>query len=414
LQQLRLFDPACGCGNFLVIAYCELRRLERAIDSQLVANGAHPSAGRVGLHQFYGIEKDPLAAAIARTTLLLVAQLGLTDKDCPGEPTVAAPWHPNSPTIHAENALRIDWQDVLPPSPSTFIFGNPPFVGKKERTEAQKHDMLLVFGNQPRIGVLDYATCWLHKAARYMVGTSTEAAFVSTNSITHGEQPSVLWEALGSPQPSIHFAHRTFNWTGEARGVAQVHCVILGFRFVNSCHEKRLFDYKDMHSQAKKLRVTNINAYLIDGPSVLITKRRKPLVKGILAAREGSKLGDWGHLCLNGEEFEALRADPLVSRYLRPLVGAVEMIHGINRWCLWFGDGLPRESEARRSPWVATRLRAVQAARLASTKASTRTMARQPGRFLERRQPTQRYLMIPCVSSSRRHYIPMRFYEPTT
>lgn len=413
LGQLTFFDPACGCGNFLVIAYRELRALERETLQRLYPENVQMTTQlgllrRVNVDQFYGIEIEEFPAKIAETAMYLMdhlenerlgAAFGVNIVDLPL--TAAA-------NIHVANALQLDWNEVLSANDCSFLYGNPPFVGKKERSADQKADMEIVFGRSSGIGVLDYVSCWYRKAADYMTSGQIEAAFVSTNSITHGEQPPVLWPALECPDLRIRFAHRTFNWTSEARGAAHVHCVIIGFGIGDSGRRPVLYDYTDVNGDPAEATAANINAYLADAPDVLVAKRRRPLVDDVLPAREGNKLGDWGYLTFSAEEVDDVRSDPIASRYLRPLVGAEEMINDVERWCLWLEDARPED--IRRSPVLARQLELVRRKREASDKTSTREMANQPGRFLELRQPDSEYLLLPCVSSSRRRYIPMRFY----
>ncbi|MCK6586010.1 MAG: hypothetical protein L6Q76_00340 [Polyangiaceae bacterium] len=420
LTKLKFFDPACGCGNFLVIAYREIRRLETDALRRLRARegrGDQRSIDvtiecRVRVDQFYGIESEELPAKIARAALYLMNTLANREVSAEfGQHDARFPI-PAAPHIVIGNALRIDWNQVLPASACSYVFGNPPFVGKKERTAEQRADMDLVFGTGGGVGVLDYVTAWYKKAIRYVAGVPATVAFVSTNSITCGEQPPVLWKSFGSSSPEIFFAHRTFNWTSEARGAAHVHCVIIGFAMHPPSGPRYLFDYPDIDGEPTARTANNINAYLVDAPDILIHKRRTPLLPTVSQAREGNKLGDWGHLTFGPDDVAQVRADPIAVKYLRPLVGAEEMLNGLERWCLWLDGADPRD--IRSSPLLVQRLAAVRKERASSNKAGTREMASSPGSFLEVRQPTKPYLLLPCVSSSRRAYIPMRFYDART
>lgn len=429
LVRLRFLDPACGCGNFLVVAYREVRRLETDALRRLRKLEERDSRGnaalraaqlsvdvtldfRVRVDQFYGIECEEFPAKIARTALYLIDHLANQEVSKEfGQHYVRFPI-PASPHIVIGNALRMDWKDVLRPADCSYIFGNPPYVGKKERTAAQRADMDAVFGTTGGVGILDYVTGWYKLAIKYMAGVGTKAAFVSTNSITAGEQPPTLWKSFGEPPPHIHFAHRTFNWKSEAPGAAHVHCVIIGFAMHAPTRARQLFDYPDIDNEPNVSVATNINAYLVDAQNVLISKRRSPLLSTISTAREGSKLGDWGHLTFDEQTVAVVQSDRVAKKYLRPLVGAEEMLNDVKRWCLWL-DGVD-PSDVRSSPLLQRQLAAVQKERAKSDKPTTRDMAAKPGSFLETRQPSTRYLLLPCVSSSRRTYIPMKFYEADT
>lgn len=429
LVKLRFLDPACGCGNFLVVAYRELRHLEtdalrrlRKLEERDSRGNAALSAAqlsvdvtldfRVRVDQFYGIECEEFPAKIARTALYLIDHLANQEVSKEfGQHYVRFPI-PAAPNIIIGNALRMDWSDVLPPANCSYILGNPPYVGKKERTVSQRADMDAVFGTTGGVGVLDYVAGWYKKAINYMVGVGTKAAFVSTNSITAGEQPPTLWKSFGSSPPEIHFAHRTFNWKSEAPGAAHVHCVIIGFAMHPPARPRQLFDYTDIDSEPFVGPAGNINAYLVDGPNVLVHKRRNPLLSTISTAREGSKLGDWGHLTFDEQTVAAVQADPVARKYLRPLVGAEEMLNDLSRWCLWLDSADP--SDIRSSPLLQRHVADVRKERLESDKPTTKSMADKAGSFLETRQPSARYLLLPCVSSSRRKYIPMKFYDADT
>jgi hypothetical protein len=362
--------------------------------------------------QFYGIECEEFPAKIARTALYLIDHLANQEVSREfGQHYVRFPI-PAVPHIIIGNALRMNWNDVLHPVDCSYILGNPPFVGKKERNASQRADMDAVFGTTGGVGVLDYVTAWYKKAIKYMVGVGTKAAFVSTNSITAGEQPPTLWKSFGSAPPEIHFAHRTFNWKSEAQGAAHVHCVIIGFAMHPPAQPRRLFDYANIDGEPIVGLAGNINAYLVDAPNVLVAKRRSPLLSTVSPAREGSKLGDWGHLTFDEETVAPVLADPIARKYLRPLVGAEEMLNSLSRWCLWLDRADP--SDIRSSLLLQRHLADVRKERLKSDKPSTKSMADKPGNFLETRQPSARYLLLPCVSSSRRKYIPMKFYDADT
>lgn len=429
LVKLRFLDPACGCGNFLVVAYREVRRLETEALRRLRRLEERDSRGnaalrvaqlsvditldfRVRVDQFYGIECEEFPAKIAGTALYLIDHLANREVSKEfGQHYIRFPI-PAAPHIVIGNALRMDWSKVLSPRDCTYLLGNPPYVGKKERTPSQREDMDVVFGTSGGVGVLDYVAAWYKKAVEYMSGVTTTAAFVSTNSITCGEQPAVLWKSFGERLPDIHFAHRTFNWKSEAQGAAHVHCVIIGFAMCAPVRPRRIFDYGDINEEPVVNTAANINAYLVDAPNVLVSKRRSPLLSTISTAREGSKLGDWGHLIFDEQTVKPVLADPVAKKYLHALVGAEEMLNDVERWCLWLEGADPKD--IRSSPLLQRQLSAVRKARAESDKLKTKEMANKPGSFLECRQPTSRYLLLPCVSSSRRKYIPMKFYDADT
>ncbi len=298
LSNLRFLDPACGCGNFLVIAYRELRLIELEVLRRLYpANLSSQSlwvaeAVQVDVDQFYGIEIEEFPAQIAQVALWLMDhQMNMLVSEQFGNYFARLPLV-KSPTIVHDNALRLDWRSVVPPEKLSYILGNPPFVGKKEQNSAQKADLMAVFAGAKGAGVLDFVAGWYLLAARYIANTRIRCAFVSTNSITQGEQVGVLWSELYRMGIHIQFAHRTFKWSNEARGKAAVHCVIVGFAF-DGLSSPRLFDYPRPEDDPTELKATSINPYLVDAPVALLDKRMKPNLqcpqKWTLAAR-GSRL----------------------------------------------------------------------------------------------------------------------------
>ncbi len=431
IGRLKFLDPACGCGNFLVIAYRELRLLELEILRTVRASGQMHinifQLVQVDVDQFYGIEIEEFPSQIAQVALwltdhqmnmLVSEEFGLYFRRLPL--THAA-------KIHCSNALQMDWNDVVSVYEVDYILGNPPFVGKKEQSAEQKADMSLIFGDIKGSGVLDYVTAWYLKAVNYVRGDEkisnlldslptmskpprdrVRVAFVSTNSITQGEQVGVFWNELLRRGVKIHFAHRTFRWSNEARGKAAVHCVIVGFALHDTEH-KILFDYDDIKGEPHALETRNINPYLVDATSVIVTKRLTP-VSNAPEMVFGTKLVDDGHLVLSPEERLLLLNDyPQMKRYLRPLIGGDEFLNGTSRWCLWLNDANP--TELRACPPVMKRIELVRRFRLASKKDPTVQLAETPSLFGEIRQPDTDYLLIPKVSSERRHYIPLGFLE---
>jgi hypothetical protein len=412
LATLKFLDPACGCGNFLVIAYRELRELELEVlkrqfatqQSILVHVQDHVF---IDVDQFYGIEIEEFPAQIAQVAMWLMDhQMNLRVSEHFGENVVRLPLKKSATIVHG-NALRLDWNEVVPASELDYVLGNPPFIGKKEQNTEQKADMSVVFKGVKGAGVLDFVTAWYVKAAEMMqVNPAIRSAFVSTNSISQGEQVGVLWSELYRRGMHIQFAHRTFRWSNEAKGKAAVHCVIVGYSSQED-GEKRLFDYQSVGSEPQELTVRIINAYLVDGVEVLITRREHPL-SASPEVNKGSEATDFGHLFLDVEERKTLLlSSPLAAKFLRKAYGSDELINHIERWCLWLSDASPEE--LRNMPAVLERIEKVRKARSASGKARTREWASRSSLFSENRQPAIGYLAIPKVSSERRTYLPMAF-----
>jgi hypothetical protein len=437
LPTLRFFDPACGCGNFLIIAYREVRRLEldclRRIRKEEARQGARGTSryrgpergqrlageGQLGIDvaieskvhvgQFYGIEVEEFPARIAETAMHLIDHLENLALSAEFGEYYAR--FPIADTAHItiDNALRVDWDTVLPPDRCDYLFGNPPFVGKQHRDGKQKADMDLVFGGAPGSGVLDYVSAWYRKAADYAHTHDTRVAFVSTNSVVQGEQVAVLWPDLLSRGVQIDFAHRTFNWTSETSGRAHVHVVIIGFSDGGKRSRKLLFDHLTLDGAVtEELIVANINPYLVDAPSVVAVKRKTPLAD-VPVCRFGNMPNDKQFLILEPEEKDAVLAeDPVASKYLRELIGAEEMINGKHRYCLWLVGAAP--ADIRNSRVLKERVAAVRAYREQSTRSATQALAATPALFGEIRQPKTRYLCLPRHTSMNRQYIPLAFY----
>jgi hypothetical protein len=420
LAEMRLLDPACGCGNFLVVSYRELRLLELEILRRLLKRQQLTDIGAVlklDVDRMYGIEIEEWPARIAEVAMWLMDhQMNQRLSEEFGEYFVRLPLI-SSPHIHHGNALRIDWNDVLPAGKCTHVLGNPPFVGKKEQTKQQKAELQAVWKNVKGTGVLDYVTCWYRKAAEFVRGTRISVAFVSTNSISQGEQVAVLWETLhGAFGLDIQFAHRTFAWESEARGKAHVHCVIIGFR-QGVEGKRRLFEYERARSDPHEICCSNINAYLTDAPSVLIKKRSKPLngapliCYGSMMIDKDRKAGGEEGLILSPEHRQSMiQACPDLAPYIRRLYGGDEFLNNTERWCLWLVDAPPRL--LRSCPPLRRRLQGIREFRLGSSRKRTRELAATPHLFGEIRQPAGRYLLVPKVSSENRRYIPIGFVAP--
>jgi hypothetical protein len=411
LRRLNFLDPACGCGNFLVIAYRELRLLELEIlrasrASEQSFLDVH-SLINLNVDQFFGIEIEEFPAQIAQVALWLMDhQMNLLVSEEFGLYFVRIPLQTNS-TIVCGNALQIDWKSVVPPWQVSYILGNPPFVGKKEQSNTQKQDMEHIAGMIQGKGLLDYVTAWYVKAVRFMKGESIHCAFVSTNSITQGEQVGILWRWMLDEGIIIFFAHRTFQWNNEARGKAAVHCVIIGFA-ENDISPKWLFEYEDVRGLPHKIKAENINPYLVDAPNTVLPSRRLPVccVKEMI---KGNEATDNGYLILSDEEKDSLiTQEPLVKRWLRPLLGGEDYLNNGRRWCLWLQDISPKDLSSM--PSVLKRLESVKAFRAASPKAATVAKAKIPYLFGEIRQPKKgSMIIIPKVSSERRYYMPLGF-----
>jgi hypothetical protein len=413
LRGLHLFDPACGCGNFLVLAYRELRLLELDLLRELYAGERVLDIRQlihVDVDQFYGIEIGAWPVEIARVALwLLDHQMNQRVSEAFGQYFQRLPLR-NTPHIVVANALRLDWRTVLPASRCSYLLGNPPFVGKKARTVEQQHDMELIWGEVNGSGILDYVTCWYRKAAEYIEGTRIPVAFVSTNSITQGEQVGVLWiELFGRWHLKIHFGHRTFAWISEARGMAHVHVVIIGFGAFD-VPRKRIYDYDAGEDHVSVIDVRNISPYLIEGSDQALQNRESP-ISDVPEAQFGSMPNDDGNLLLWDEEKrDLLRSEPQARPFVRPILTAKEYLRGIPRWCLWLKDAEP--AAIRRCPQIIERVEAVRTYRQASNREATKRLADSPSLFGEIRQPTSEYVLIPRHSSERRKYIPFGFFGP--
>ena len=416
IANLRFFDPACGCGNFLIVAYREMRLLElevlRALyPAQEKLDIPIKRLCRIDVDRFYGIEVERFPARIATAAMWLTDhQMNRKVSVEMGEYFARIPLV-KSPQIFEGNALQSDWRKVLLPGDNVFVFGNPPFVGYQYRTAEQRADMELVFGEKsPGTQTLDYVCAWHLKAAKFIRGTAARAAFVSTNSISQGEQVGVLWPRLFAEGMKIRFAHRTFNWSNEARGKAHVHVVVVGYGAEDAA-TKTIFEYGDINGEPRAIKAQNINLYFVDAENIAIANRSNPLSLSTPHMSKGSGPNDGGYFLLTGAEKDALlRDEPEAEKFLRRFVGAKEFINSIERWCLWLIAAKPEE--IRRLPLVKKRIEGVRATRAASKKASTRKFADSPTIFTEIRQPKSNYLLVPRVSSESRNYTPIGFLPP--
>ncbi len=415
LASLRFLDPACGCGNFLVVAYRELRALELDVlraqyGEQLPLGLDVGDLARLNVDQFYGIELEEFPALIAETALWLTDhQVNMAFSKAFGRHYARIPLK-KSATIVCGNALRLDWKTVLPPAQCSYVLGNPPFIGKQYMGTEQNADMALVCGNIKAHGLLDYVTAWYVKAAEYIQDTAIRCAFVSTNSITQGEQVGVLWSHLiAQYRIKIHFGHRTFVWHNEASGKAHVHVVVIGFG-TGDVPRKFLFEYDGSGKQSVSSGTANLSPYLIFGSETVILSRRKPLASPV-ALSFGNMPNDGGYLLLSeSERRQLVTEEPTASQFIRPFMGPDELLYRVPRWCLWLADADPKALRA--CPQIMARIASVRAHRERSTRATTRELAATPGLFGEIRQPQQRYLVIPKTGSVRRVYYPIAFVDP--
>lgn len=427
IAKITLLDPACGCGNFLVISYRELRKIENEIIARIYKQGsAKIEAGhmllplgvdvkklsKLSVEHMYGIEIDPFAAEVAKLSLWLMDHLMNVELGkLFGEPYKKLPLT-EAPHIVRDNALTLDWGSVVPKEKLTYILGNPPFLGSKIMSAEQRKEIAVLFHDVPGAGVLDFVTGWYLRAAKYIQGTAINVAFVSTNSITQGEQVGILWKEMTERYGCyIQFAHRTFRWTNEASGKAAVYCVIVGFG-LTAGEKQRIFEYDDIKGEPKGITAKHINSYLVDAPDAFILSRSKP-ISAVPEIGIGNKPIDGGlYLFAKDKKDDFIRDEPGSKKYFRRWIGSDEFLNGYERWCLWLGDAEPKDLKAM--PEVMRRIESVRQFRLMSTSAPTRKLAERPTRFHVENMPAGNYLVLPKVSSERRKYIPIDFETFTT
>ncbi len=417
LAKLRFFDPACGCGNFLVLTYRELRKLELEVLLELHGQQHEMSLddvnrlSKLNVHQFYGTEIEEFPARIAEVALWLTDhQANVALSQAFGQFYQRLPLRA-SPHIHVGNALRLDWNKIIPPDECSFVLGNPPFVGHHLQTPEQKEDQHIVLANIQANGVLDYVCNWYVKAAEYIRGTPLRVAFVSTSSISQGEQAGLLWsEMFQRYHAKIQFAHRTFPWQSEARGKAHVHVVIIGFGMLDR-DDKRIYDYDHDGEKVTVIPARNISAYLVEGGDTVLKNRTNPICP-VPEMQWGSKPTDGGHFILSKEERDALlNKEPQAAKFVRPYVGATEFLYSQERWCLWLVDAQP--DELAKMPHVRERVAAVKSFREQSKAPSTREYAKLPTRFRQLAQPESEYIIVPLHTSESRAYVPFGYLPPT-
>ena len=415
LASLSFLDPACGSGNFLTETYLSLRRLENKIllelsHGQVTMYTASESPIQVSISQFYGIEINDFAVTVAKTALWIAeSQMMKETEKILLVPLEFLPLKTNACIVEG-NALRMDWESVVPKSRLNYIMGNPPFVGYSLQSKSQKDDILSVYVDEngkpyKAAGKIDYVAGWYFKATQLMQGTAIRTELVSTNSITQGEQVSAVWEPLFT-RFGIHidFAHRTFRWDSEANAKAHVHCVIVGFSCAENAAPRMLY------IDGRPREAENINAYLTDAPNVFIKSRTKPLCL-VPDVVKGSSPVDGGNLLLDSDDYNLLMThEPLSQKYVLPFVGAKEFLHRSQRWCIWIQKYDP--AEIRELPLLKKHIESTLEFRLKSTKAATKKYADYPYRFMEVRQPCSTYILIPRHSSESRRYIPFGFMSP--
>ena len=422
LAKIKIFDPACGCGNFLVVSYRHLRQLELELIVRLNnLEGAQDSMqldGSMGLsitlNQFYGIEIEEWPAQVARMALFLTDyQENLRLERITGATPNRFPIKDYA-NIQNANALEVAWDEFMVLDEKTYILGNPPFVGTRLQSEQQKSNQAEIWKGFKGGVLVDFVTNWFVLGSKFVNKYNCNLAFVSTNSITQGDQPSVLWQMISQYEVEISFAHKTFAWNNESSGQAAVHCVVIGIARKGMIKEKRLWSYSDIQGEPTLELVGNINAYLLDGPNVLVAAMKKPIVKDLPTMGSGNKPRDGGHLSdLTLEEAEEIRAtDQIAAKYLRELVGAEELLNRRQaRFCLWLVDCPP--SDIRNSKILKARVEKVLQERLSAT-SSKGAAANRPSVFETITQPNAKFIAVPSVSSSKRDYVPVEFLDAKT
>lgn len=462
ISKLKFLDPACGCGNFLVITYRELRLLELEILRATYKSGQGVLDVRdiiwLDVDMMCGIEYEEFPARIAEVAMWLIDhQMNMQISNEFGQYFVRLPLRKAARIVHGD-ALEINWgtlkvvdeitlkadqlnfktveepiaeygtvnviaknsQEISTTAdfPATYtkekiyydyIIGNPPFIGAKIMTQNQRNAVVKQFDNIQGSGVLDYVTAWYIKAAKYIQGTKTKVAFVSTNSIVQGEQTSILWgQMLNKYSIKIHFAHRTFKWSNEAKGNAAVYCVIVGFANFDTSN-KSIFEYEDIKGEAHEIKAKNINPYLIDAKDVFVNKRRKPICN-VPEISFGSMPNDGGNFLFTDiEKNEFIEREPISEKFFKPLISAHEFLNGHKRWCLWLKNANP--TELKEAKFVIERVEKVKKLRFSSTRKATQKLADFPTLFGEDRQPEGEYVLIPRHSSENRKYIPIGFFN---
>ncbi len=456
ISTLKFLDPACGCGNFLVITYRELRLLELEILRATYKSGQGILDVReimlLDVDMVYGIEYEEFPARIAEVAMWLIDhQMNMLVSQEFGQYFARLPLKKSATIVHGD-ALEIDWQSLLNPLNSidiianhaniyllneppikygevnvqaesfsikkgkpeeaievkyNYIIGNPPFIGSNIMSQFQRDQIVKEFNNIQGSGVLDYVTGWYIRAAKYIQGTKIKVAFVSTNSIVQGEQTSILWgQMLNVYGIKIHFAHRTFKWRNEAKGNAAVYCIIVGFANFDITN-KILFEYEDIKGEPHALKVKNINPYLIDAKDLLISKKSNP-INNVPQIFKGNQPTDGGFLILTEEEKkEYIEKEPDGKKFIKNLISGKEYLNGINRYCFWIINSF---NEIQNLPLLQERIKKCKELRLKSTFADTRKLADRPYQFRDLKNP-ETFIVIPATTSENRKYIPFAFFN---
>ncbi len=397
LSKLKIFDPACGSGNFLVIAYKELRRLEMHIIREM---GAF-SFSDIKISQFYGIEIDHFAHVVAKLSLYLAEhQMNCEFSEALGSTTPALPLTIGG-NIVCENAIRVDWNSVCPVQEGdvVYVLGNPPYLGARNQSSEQKEDMSLAFSGRKEYKDCDYIACWFLRGADYIVNRNAEFAFISTNSITQGEQVSLIWPYILGQGLEISFAYRSFKWTNNAKKNAGVTCVVLGLR--NSSKKRKVLFYDKQF-----LEVENITPYLVSGKTIIVNAS-KTSISDLPSMMMGNMARDDGNLILSVTERDELLRYPGSGIFLKRFYGSNEFLNGVERWCLWIPDLLLEQAKA--IPPIADRIENVRKFREASAAKTTNQYASIPHKFAQRSYKAGATIILPRVSSERREYIPFGF-----
>ncbi len=402
IANLKFLDPACGSGNFLTETYISLRKLENEVietlnKGQIGIGEENISPIQVSIGQFYGIEINDFAVTVAKTALWIAESQMMKETEKLLHINLDFLPLKTYANIIEANALRIDWQEVVPKEELNYIMGNPPFVGFTYMTKEQKKDVETLY---PKVKNIDYVSCWYKKASDYINNTSIESCFVSTNSITQGETVARMWEKLNI---HINFAYKSFIWDSEASQKAHVHCVIIGFSNINK-------DNKFLYEGDKKVKAKNINYYLYDAPNIIVTSRNSP-ISNVSKMIYGNKPADGGNLIIEESEYKNLiEKKPEISKYIKPLLGTVEFLHNKKRYCLWLEGVEP--TELKKYPEIIERIRKCKETREKSIAEGIRKFANTPMLFAQITQPVgEAFIIIPRVSSEKRRYVPMAFLE---
>lgn len=409
LASLKFLDPAAGSGNFLTETYLSLRKLENeAIKTRFgdqIFMGDVENPIKVSLNQFYGIEINDFAVTVAKTALWISEDQMMKETEEIIHANIDFLPLKSYANIVEGNALRMDWEEVVGKDELNYIMGNPPFVGASNMNKTQKKEVETVFNKLNKWGNLDYVAAWYEKASEYMKATNIKTAFVSTNSITQGEQPGILWRHLFNKNIVINFAHSSFIWDSEATLKAHVHCVIVGFSYINS-------DKKELYSNKRVDIVKNINGYLVEADNIFIKSHSKPL-SDVTKMIRGSSPVDNRNYSLNKKEMELLiNEDPNLKPIIKKYIGSREFINNIPRYCIWLYNAEP--SLYRNNQEILTRIKNVKEFRIASKKAQTRKLALTPTIWEANRYNGKDFILIPRVSSEKRKYIPIGFMDGET